>query len=119
MMGSWGTAVYANDTSSDVRDMCNEVYPLVEKVSCPSERDRFFDLLHQKWYATDPVFHFELYDAFGDFFEEKARLTGAGIPYDNLLDRDVSNPPLLSPKEIQKRIQQEIETEMKAAKDDR
>lgn len=91
----------------------------LEKVSCPSERDRFFDLLHQKSDATDPVFHFELYDAFGDFFEEKARLTGAGIPYDNLLDRDVSNPPLLSPKEIQKRIQQEIETEMKAAKDDR
>ena len=28
-MGSWGTALYSNDTSSDVRDMCNEVYPLV------------------------------------------------------------------------------------------
>jgi len=27
-MGSWGTALYSNDTSSDVRDMCNEVYPL-------------------------------------------------------------------------------------------
>ena len=28
-MGSWGTALYSNDTSSDVRDICNEVYPLV------------------------------------------------------------------------------------------
>ena len=28
-MGSWGTALYSSDTSSDVRDMCNEVYPLV------------------------------------------------------------------------------------------
>jgi hypothetical protein len=28
-MGSWGTALYSNDTSSDVRDLCNEVYPLV------------------------------------------------------------------------------------------
>ena len=28
-MGSWDTALYSNDTSSDVRDMCNEVYPLV------------------------------------------------------------------------------------------
>ena len=28
-MGSWGTALYSNDTSSDVRDMCNEVYSLV------------------------------------------------------------------------------------------
>ncbi len=28
-MGSWGTALYSNDTSSDVRDMANEVYPLV------------------------------------------------------------------------------------------
>lgn len=28
-MGSWGTALYSNDTSSDVRDMCNEVYPLL------------------------------------------------------------------------------------------
>ena len=28
-MGSWGTALYSNDTSSDVRDMCNEIYPFV------------------------------------------------------------------------------------------
>ena len=28
-MGAWGTGLYSNDTSSDVRDMCNEVYPLV------------------------------------------------------------------------------------------
>ena len=28
-MGSWGTALYSNDTASDVRDICNEVYPLV------------------------------------------------------------------------------------------
>jgi hypothetical protein len=28
-MGTWGTALYSNDTSCDVRDMCNEVYPLV------------------------------------------------------------------------------------------
>ncbi len=28
-MGTWGTALYSNDTSNDVRDMCNEVYPLV------------------------------------------------------------------------------------------
>ncbi len=28
-MGSWGTALYSNDTSSDVRDMCDEIYPLV------------------------------------------------------------------------------------------
>lgn len=27
-MGSWGTALYSNDTSSDVRDTCNEIYPL-------------------------------------------------------------------------------------------
>jgi hypothetical protein len=28
-MGSWGTGLYSNDTASDVRDICNEVYPLV------------------------------------------------------------------------------------------
>ena len=28
-MGSWGTSLYSNDTSSDVRDMCNEIYPFV------------------------------------------------------------------------------------------
>lgn len=28
-MGSWGTGLYSNDTASDVRDACNEVYPLV------------------------------------------------------------------------------------------
>ncbi len=28
-MGSWGTALYSNDISSDIRDMCNEVYPLL------------------------------------------------------------------------------------------
>ena len=28
-MGSWGTALYSNDTSSDVRDICNEIYPFV------------------------------------------------------------------------------------------
>ncbi|MBQ8447732.1 MAG: hypothetical protein IJX27_02230 [Clostridia bacterium] len=30
-MGAWGTALYSNDISCDVRDMCNEVYPLVGK----------------------------------------------------------------------------------------
>lgn len=28
-MGSWGTGLHSNDTASDVRDACNEVYPLV------------------------------------------------------------------------------------------
>ncbi len=28
-MGSWGPGLYSNDTSGDVRDICNEVYPLV------------------------------------------------------------------------------------------
>ena len=32
-MGSWGTALYSNDISCDVRDMCNEIYPLVGKES--------------------------------------------------------------------------------------
>ena len=28
-MGAWGTGLYSNDISCDVRDMCDEVYPLV------------------------------------------------------------------------------------------
>ena len=28
-MGSWGPGLYSNDTSGDVRDICNEIYPLV------------------------------------------------------------------------------------------
>lgn len=28
-MGAWGTGLYSNDTSSDVRDICNEIYPLL------------------------------------------------------------------------------------------
>lgn len=28
-MGAWGTALYSDDTASDVRDLCNEVYGLV------------------------------------------------------------------------------------------
>lgn len=28
-MGAWGTALYSNDTSSDVRHICNEIYPFV------------------------------------------------------------------------------------------
>ena len=28
-MGTWGTALYSNDTASDVRDLCKEIYPLV------------------------------------------------------------------------------------------
>lgn len=28
-MGVWGTAIYSCDTASDVRDMCNEIYPFM------------------------------------------------------------------------------------------
>lgn len=28
-MGTWGVGLYSNDTASDVRDLCNDVYPLV------------------------------------------------------------------------------------------
>jgi hypothetical protein len=45
-MGAWGTALYSNDISCDVRDMCNEIYPLVgkesgEKLTFPSQREDF------------------------------------------------------------------------------
>lgn len=28
-MGSWGTGIYSNDTASDVRDICSEIFPFV------------------------------------------------------------------------------------------
>ena len=28
-MGTWGTGIYGNDTAEDVRELCNEIFPLV------------------------------------------------------------------------------------------
>ena len=28
-MGTWGTGIYGNDTAEDVREFCNEIFPLV------------------------------------------------------------------------------------------
>ncbi len=79
----------------------------IEKTVCASESERFYTLLKQKGYSGETFFSFELYHVFSSFFEEKAQLSVAGIPYDNLLDADKTNPPLCSPEEISRLWEEE------------
>jgi hypothetical protein len=85
----------------------------IEKFFCRSENERFHALFSKKNYSNEIVEELDLFPAFNAFFEEKVRLTRAGIPYDNLLDSKASNPPLRSTGEISKIIDAEIAEEMR------
>ncbi len=81
----------------------------IERLFCEDESKRFHYLFSRKDYLSEASFDFELHEAFAHFFEEKARLTVAGIKYDDLLDPNGKNPPLCSLKEVSKMIKDEIE----------
>lgn len=81
----------------------------IEKVFDSEEATRFHQLLNAKNYLPDISWNWELYEAFGEFFEEKARLERANIPYDNLLYPAVFNPALRSAEEISAIIRKEME----------
>lgn len=81
---------------------------LIEKVFNKEEANRFCELFDSKNYLPDISWNMELFDAFGEFFEEKARLEKANIPYDNLLDPSVSNPDLRPKSEISAILKKQI-----------
>ncbi len=82
---------------------------LIEKVFNKEEASRFCELFDSKNYLPDISWNMELFDAFAEFFEEKARLEKASIPYDNLLDPLASNPDLRPKNEISAIIKKQIE----------
>ena len=82
---------------------------LIERVFNKEESNRFCELFNSKNYLPDISWNMELFDAFGEFFEEKARLEKANIPYDNLLDPLASNPDLRPKNEISAIIKKQIE----------
>ncbi len=83
-----------------------------EKISCISENERFQSLFSKKDYSCEITQELDIYDAFNSFFEEKARLTHAGIGYDNLLHGSAPNPLLRPKEEVSKMITAEIAKEM-------
>ncbi len=82
---------------------------LIEKTFNKEEANRFCKLFDSKNYLPDISWNMELFDAFGEFFEEKARLEKAKIQYDNLLDPDVCNPALRTKNEISAILKKQIE----------
>lgn len=87
---------------------------IVEKCFCGSEPARFSQLLGKKEYLSEAAFHFELFDAFSAFFEEKVRLLRIGKRIDNLLDEKASNPALKTPREIDALIHEQVSREVEA-----
>ena len=83
----------------------------IEKIFCADEAERFYGLLSKKDYCRESTSCMELFDAFSDFFEEKARLGAAGVAYDNLLDPRIKNPPLRSDKEFARAWREEVKRE--------
>ena len=82
---------------------------LIEKAFSIEEVNRFYELFNRKNYLPDISWNMELYEAFGAFFEEKARLEKANIPYDNLLDPSASNPALRPRNEFSAIIKKQFE----------
>ena len=72
----------------------------LEKHFYPDEANRFYELFSAKTYLSDVSWDWEIYDAFGGFFDIKAQLEKANIEYDNLLNPNILNPVLRTPKEI-------------------
>lgn len=81
----------------------------IEKVFNEEESNRFCELFARKKYLPNISWNMELYDAFGEFFEEKARLEKANIAYDDLLDPSASNPNLRPKQEISAIIKAQME----------
>ncbi len=53
-MGSWGTAIYSNDTASDVRDACRELYGLLDVQEAEKRLfTAFREVLEQDWVDDD------------------------------------------------------------------
>lgn len=81
----------------------------IDKLFNKEEVNRFYELFNAKNYLPDISWNMELFDAFGEFFEEKARLEKANIQYDNLLDSFIYNPSLRPKNEISAIIKKQIE----------
>lgn len=81
----------------------------IEKLFNEEEANRFHKLFNVKSYLPNISWNCDLFDAFSEFFEEKARLEKANIQYDNLLNPSVFNPALRSKKEISAIIKKQIE----------
>jgi len=90
----------------------------IEKISCISESERFENLFTAKNYSKEVTDKFDLFQAFSSFFEEKMRLSLAGIDYDNLLNSNITNPPLRAKKEITKIIKEELKEELRRIESD-
>jgi hypothetical protein len=73
---------------------------MLSKISSISESQRFEDLFAMKNYSEEVSGALDLFQAFSSFFQEKVRLTLAGVNYDNLLDLNIVNPSLRTPEEI-------------------
>ena len=70
---------------------------------------RFQKLFNDKDYLPNISWNMELYDAFAEFFEEKARLERANIPYDNLIYPSGLNPALRPKNELSEMRKKQIE----------
>lgn len=86
--------VYKFTTSSDFKHNYFGV-GTIEKVQCLKETERFHTQLSKKSYSGDSVWELDLDRAFGDFTDEKIRLSALNIDVDLLLDDNVVNPTLL------------------------
>lgn len=81
----------------------------IEKSFNQEEVMRFHKLLRHKNYLPNISWNMELFDAFAEFFEEKARLEKANIPYDNLLNPSVFNPMLRPKNELSTMLKKQIQ----------
>lgn len=73
---------------------------VVQVYRCNAEAVRFWELLSKKDYLHETRTTFTLFEAFGNFFQEKARLARIYRCVDNLLDPGIVNPKLKDPEEI-------------------
>ncbi len=86
--------------SQNFKSPSKEQVQSLEKHFYPDEANRFYELFSAKTYLSDVSWDWEIYDAFGGFFDIKAQLEKANIEYDNLLNLNILNPVLRTPKEI-------------------
>ena len=114
-MGSWGTALYSNDTSSYTFNMFAQNFSkksdsetIIEKNYCINESNRFQTLFSKKHYDNECTLLPDLCNVFSEIYNEKVRLDTIGIQLDNLLDSNKTNPALRTPKEIEQIVDNEL-----------
>ena len=72
----------------------------IEKVRCPKEVSRFFELLANKNYLSEiDADYYDLNEVFSAFWSSKVRMERLGMTVDNLLNANAVNPDLLTPIE--------------------